>query len=822
MFNPNHETPTHRRQFTNEVPANLNQGAPVVSFYANAQLLTPANSIGSPALYSAPPAGDLQSLQSITPTSLPFMYTSAGSYMSSVPATRRALSEYLFNPPGCHPTRLRTYQQHRQHTYIQGNIPYGGVHFNVNPSMPTSHVRPPSYQPHMFVLHRTNLHHSNPHHPQSPTQTRDFFPHQTPLNNFPLTLQSMPTARAIVPSSQPYPQMQEVRPILDASAVTGDDEETSGSRQARSVFTKEQRDILEDLMRKKRLTNGTEHRTLRHQLSKEYGRRVIKRYLEKMQRAEEVSQQLPLSSRQVNVETALMPPLVTSQAGCDSSGPISEKVLLQHPVPVAATRENMRQDVNVGHQQGEDDTENNNTLPAKFAVQSYKRVRNFVNKRLQHHPDPTTPSDRPIPKATDAVGAFHLLERETLKNLDKHRLICPTCHQSGCHWSNKGNTGATSAAGPVAYLFGATAPSHLPVVIPYASSPFCSNKPTRTFWISAINSRTLIPALQLHLVKNKLFSVNPDQPKQALHSAQQSPPSTLPSRTQRVSTPEPSSPTLLSQLSPPAPPPYLNANTQLLPHYPSPRDVYQQADIQVASPTHRLVSRPCHTASADHSVLASMSAQMSELLQEVRLLREANERLQATLAIKDLEIRRLTSKAEAPKPILTASTTPTPPPTTNKATNMRLRRMEGRESSEDKQMAVLQANITKSVVSEVMAALDAKDSFASSSHPNDYPPHTCWDMSFAAATRQIARGNATPEHAARIVFRSTFPRSSITGPLRYVLSVTPLLTIGIETGVLEISFVGQSVVHLFCDDSKVEDIRTRLAAKGVFLPDFNP
>ncbi|KAI8853453.1 hypothetical protein BC829DRAFT_413677 [Chytridium lagenaria] len=319
MFNPNHETPTHRRQFTNEVPANLNQGAPVVSFYANAQLLTPANSIGSPALYSAPPAGDLQSLQSITPTSLPFMYTSAGSYMSSVPATRRASSEYLFNPPGLSSNEtpyLSTTSS--EHTYIQGNIPYGGVHFNVNPSMPTSHVRPPSYQPPSFQPASSPIPNSNPR----------FFPSSNPSQQLPLTLQSMPTARAIVPSSQPYPQMQEVRPILDASAVTGDDEETSGSRQARSVFTKEQRDILEDLMRKKRLTNGTEHRTLRHQLSTEYGRSeaqikgFIKRYLEKMQRAEEVSQQLPLS---VNVETALMPPLVTSQGSASTSGSVAAR-----------------------------------------------------------------------------------------------------------------------------------------------------------------------------------------------------------------------------------------------------------------------------------------------------------------------------------------------------------------------------------------------------------------------------------------------------------------------------------------------------------------
>ncbi|KAI8828176.1 hypothetical protein BC829DRAFT_424248 [Chytridium lagenaria] len=91
---------------------------------------------------------------------------------------------------------------------------------------------------------------------------------------------------------------------------------------------------------------------------------------------------------------------------------------------------------------------------------------------------------------------------------------------------------------------------------------------------------------------------------------------------------------------------------------------------------------------------------MSELLQEVRLLREANDRLQATLAAKDLEIRRLTSNAAVPSPSVKQ----------NRKHGDR-RGWRSWESSEDKQMALLQANITKSVVSEVMAALDAKGLF---------------------------------------------------------------------------------------------------------------
>ncbi|KAI8849143.1 hypothetical protein BC829DRAFT_416968 [Chytridium lagenaria] len=65
-------------------------------------------------------------------------------------------------------------------------------------------------------------------------------------------------------------------------------------------------------------------------------------------------------------------------------------------------------------------------------------------------------------------------------------------------------------------------------------------------------------------------------------------------------------------------------------------------------------------------------------------------------------------------------------------------------------------------------------------------------MSFATAVRQIAKGNATPDHAARVVFRSTYPRSNVEGitniymkgyvqpgPKRFVTVRNALFTLGI-------------------------------------------
>ncbi|KAI8828129.1 hypothetical protein BC829DRAFT_424250 [Chytridium lagenaria] len=166
-------------------------------------------------------------------------------------------------------------------------------------------------------------------------------------------------------------------------------------------------------------------------------------------------------------------------------------------------------------------------------------------------------------------------------------------------------------------------------------------------------------------------------------------------------------------------------------------------------------------------------------------------------------------------------------------------------------LAAFKADLTKTVVSEILGAMkDAGLTNLSTRHstprrpsPKVFSEHfdttahrqPAGPMSFAAAARQIARGDATPEHAARMVFRSTYPRSTIPGitnlymrgyaepgPLRYTIIRNALLTLGISTGVLDMSFIGKSVVHLLCDSSKAEFIQGRLTDKGVFLPAFDP
>ncbi|KAI8846726.1 hypothetical protein BC829DRAFT_445038 [Chytridium lagenaria] len=110
--------------------------------------------------------------------------------------------------------------------------------------------------------------------------------------------------------------------------------------------------------------------------------------------------------------------------------------------------------------------------------------------------------------------------------------------------------------------------------------------------------------------------------------------------------------------------------------------------------------------------------------------------------------------------------------------------------------------------------------------------------SFAAAVRQINRREATSDHAARVVFRSSYPRSQITGitnvymrgsvpagnmwPQRFVIIREALSTIGIKMGVVDMSFIGKSVIHLFCDEAHAKDIQHHLQNAGYLLTDFDP
>ncbi|KAI8830710.1 hypothetical protein BC829DRAFT_449600 [Chytridium lagenaria] len=110
--------------------------------------------------------------------------------------------------------------------------------------------------------------------------------------------------------------------------------------------------------------------------------------------------------------------------------------------------------------------------------------------------------------------------------------------------------------------------------------------------------------------------------------------------------------------------------------------------------------------------------------------------------------------------------------------------------------------------------------------------------SFAAAARNISRNSATALDAARIVFRSSFPRSNLTrlenvyfkasvpsGPLwpkRFLIIREALKTLGIKEGVIDMSFVGGSVVHLLVSSEKVDEIEEALRKAGRLLIDFDP
>ncbi|KAI8847300.1 hypothetical protein BC829DRAFT_418451 [Chytridium lagenaria] len=142
-------------------------------------------------------------------------------------------------------------------------------------------------------------------------------------------------------------------------------------------------------------------------------------------------------------------------------------------------------------------------------------------------------------------------------------------------------------------------------------------------------------------------------------------------------------------------------------------------------------------------------------------------------------------------------------------------------------LAAFKADLTKTVVAELLVAMKKKDSSTNIQAYARRPPPPTFLVNFDVnaprqplvhqlrrAVRQIARGNATPDHAARVVFRSTYPRSEVPGvtslhagirpkrPKRYLMVRNALLSIGIDSGVMEMSFIGQSVVHLMCDSVK--------------------
>ncbi|KAI8849144.1 hypothetical protein BC829DRAFT_416969 [Chytridium lagenaria] len=211
--------------------------------------------------------------------------------------------------------------------------------------------------------------------------------------------------------------------------------------------------------------------------------------------------------------------------------------------------------------------------------------------------------------------------------------------------------------------------------------------------------------------------------------------------------------------------------------------------------------------------ISRLNIRLDSLLDEIKGLRDDNSRLQKRLDAKDEEINRLT-RQNIPPPIETPTL---PTPTVPAATPMDTEDGEVLEALSTTKLAAFKADLTKTVVSEILGAMkDAGLTNLSTRHstprrpsPKVFSEHfdttahrqPAGPMSFAAAARQIARGDATPEHAARMVFRSTYPRSTIPGitnlymrgyaepgPLRYTIIRNALLTLGISTGVLDMSF----------------------------------
>ncbi|KAI8849145.1 hypothetical protein BC829DRAFT_416970 [Chytridium lagenaria] len=249
------------------------------------------------------------------------------------------------------------------------------------------------------------------------------------------------------------------------------------------------------------------------------------------------------------------------------------------------------------------------------------------------------------------------------------------------------------------------------------------------------------------------------------------------------------------------------------------------------------------------NIISRMDARMEDLLLEVKALREDNVRLQQRLDAKDAEIHRL--NREALKPTVATAPEKTPPTAAPaEGINMETEDGEVLEELSATKLAAFKADLTRTVVAELIVAMKEEGIARPTPLPRtqrplpptfsvnfdvNAPRPSPGPLSFAAAARQIARGNATPDHAARVVFRSTYPRSTVPGvtnlymrgyvqrgPKRYLMVRNALLAIGIDSGVMEMSFIGQSVVHLMCDSSKAAFIEKKLIDKGVFLPAFDP
>ncbi|KAI8828640.1 hypothetical protein BC829DRAFT_424159 [Chytridium lagenaria] len=249
------------------------------------------------------------------------------------------------------------------------------------------------------------------------------------------------------------------------------------------------------------------------------------------------------------------------------------------------------------------------------------------------------------------------------------------------------------------------------------------------------------------------------------------------------------------------------------------------------------------------NIISRMDARMEDLLLEVKALREDNARLQKRLDDKDAEIHRLNRQALKP----TTASAPEKIPSTADPEDENTMETEDGEVLEElsaTKLAAFKADLTKTVVAELIVAMKeeglarpSSSTYAQRPPPPTFsvnfdvnaPRQTPGPLSFAAAARQIARGNATPITRRQSRIQEHLPsqhgpwshqplyawlRSE--GTKRYLMVRNALMAIGIDSGIMEMSFIGQSVVHLMCDSSKAAFIEKKLTDKGVFLPAFDP
>ncbi|KAI8850369.1 hypothetical protein BC829DRAFT_442191 [Chytridium lagenaria] len=416
---------------------------------------------------------------------------------------------------------------------------------------------------------------------------------------------------------------------------------------------------------------------------------------------------------------------------------------------------------------------------------------------------------------------MRLLERESWKHLDKDRLICPICHQSGVKWTNKGPSGSPSATGTRRFsircdgsLTGtpcghsgrlvnillqqqdsdyldigqqiASAHQQLEVLTRSEAAALrqpktrTSNTPKRT--IAPLSSNT-IPSILSH------FSPSPATTIPTSHN-----PTDHPSNPDSLYTDPSTLPSTLHQHS--NLPSSLTSDTQSLTSQPSPLQnrfsefSYNRSRDRLTTPstldtlqTMSSSSKKTVTSSSLSTSTPSSHIDQSHLLEQVsRMSNHA----------KEAEIRRLTDPSPIPAAAPIKPSIPAEP--INAEIDMEEEDGEVFESIPATKLAAFKADLTKTVLEETP--------------PQNTPPVWC----FEAPTQEVQswdhqlymRGFAEP------------------GPLRYTIIRNALLTLGISSGILDMSFIGKSVVHLLCDSSKAAFIQSRLTDKGVFLPAFNP